>query len=539
MRRAIFWGLVLVACGGDESGAHGASGSGGEGGPSSGASGAGAGSAADGGKAGGSSGGSGDGGVDPGRSIGTGGGGGSSTDGSSGGGGSTSSGGSGGVSTGGTAGQDAGGPDGGGASPADDPCDATCHFVREGATGTADGTSWADAWTELPPSLERGHRYYVADGTYPSYRFDDAAAGQELIRVIKATDRRHGSDAGYESGYGDGVATFGTLEVSAPYVEIDGTAGLGFRAVGDFQGSVVGIGGDHVTLSHVEVDGAFGTDSGGTHDAGACTGVDIGGSFVRIDSSEIHDVADDGVSASGIEELDFVGNTVHALHACGTDGGCGPCYNGHSDGIELYDVVRSRFVENFVHDVRSTSTVFFGNWADSLGNGPSEYCEDLVFANNLFYAPEVGLVFYVQDVRGVELVHNVFWGLRQGSYGGLSIGPNTTGLRLYNNIILSINTAHTGGAYDAAEDDSDYNLFGASTGQWTEGAHSIVAADPGFSGISGANGPAVANPTPDDFRISSTSPAVNAGTADSSFPTTDFFGDARDAMPDMGAIEAR
>jgi hypothetical protein len=64
-----------------------------------------------------------------------------------------------------------------------------------------------------------------------------------------------------------------------------------------------------------------------------------------------------------------------------------------------------------------------------------------------------------------EFYNNVFWGVRQGEllmvldkthhqmntggYGGLALGKHITGLKLYNNIILSINLNHLQVTYDA------------------------------------------------------------------------------------------
>nr|WP_276603957.1 right-handed parallel beta-helix repeat-containing protein [Nannocystis pusilla] len=204
----------------------------------------------------------------------------------------------------------------------------------------------------------------------------------------------------------------------------------------------------------------------------------ISGDDVVVAGNRIHDAADDGVVAAGLVNLSFTGNVVHALHGCGTDGDCGPCYNGHSDGLELFAVKDSEIVGNMIYDVASTAAVFFGNWADELGMGASEYCENLLLANNILYSPETGFVAYIEDAREVRVLNNVIWGLHQGAYGGLSIGVNVSGLDLYNNAILSINYTHIGGEYDPAEHRGDYNLFGYSLGQWQDGPHDLVAEDP-------------------------------------------------------------
>src|SRR5262249_5109060 len=144
-------------------------------------------------------------------------------------------------------------------------CDVHCHFVRAGATGSGDGSDWTNAFTDLPASLVRGDTYYVADGTYSKYTFDDPASGSDSITVLKATASAHGTDTGWQAGYGDGSATFGPLDIRTDYTVMDGQGSKGFVVAGEFQGSTVSIGADHVTLANAEIDGKFAADSGGTH----------------------------------------------------------------------------------------------------------------------------------------------------------------------------------------------------------------------------------------------------------------------------------
>jgi Right handed beta helix region len=414
-------------------------------------------------------------------------------------------------------------------------CEGDCHFVRAGASGS--GGDWDDALPELPETLERGHVYFVASGSYPGYAFDDDAMGTATIRVLRASASDHGTDDGWDPSYADGLAELGPLVFSAPLVELDGRGAT--RVVGTFESTVVDIGASDVTVRGCDIDGNFQED-GGQQTDGACTGMSIVGDGVVVSGNVIHDAADDGVAISGSTGVSFAGNTIHALHGCGTDGGCGPCYNGHSDGLELYDLADSEIVGNLVYDVASTSTLFFGNWADELGMGASEYCENILIANNLLYAPDTGFVAYIEDARGVQIVSNVMWGLHQGAYGGLSIGMNVEGLEIYDNAILSINYEHIGGSYDAAEHHGDYNLFGVSLGQWVDGEHDIVAIDPGFTAVPGADDDPIDVPTPADFVPAGGSPLVDAGWGGDDavmIPSEDFFGTARDDTPNIGAIE--
>lgn len=102
------------------------------------------------------------------------------------------------------------------------------YYVRPGASGSNDGSSWTNAYTQLPASLKRGATYYLADGSYGSYTFDDPASGSSFITVIKATASDHGSDTGWASSYGDGQAEFSGMVIKTSYYRIDGNKTSGY-----------------------------------------------------------------------------------------------------------------------------------------------------------------------------------------------------------------------------------------------------------------------------------------------------------------------
>ena len=435
----------------------------------------------------------------------------------------------------GTGGSSGGGAGGSGGTPTE--CNGNCHYVRADASGANDGSSWDDAYTELPEELVRGHVYFVAAGDYPAYTFDDADAGTIPIRVVRATAGDHGDGAGWQEAYAEGEAVFGELVFETGAYEFEGRSAL--RAVGSFEGTVVRIEGDFIDFRGVDVDGAFAVDGDDLHSAGACTGMVVEGDNVTVAGSRIHDIADDGVVVGGSTNLSFEGNEIDSLMGCGTDGGCGMCDNGHSDGIEIYAVTNSRFIGNYAHDIASTATFFFGNWADTLGAGPDDYCENILIANNVLYNPETGFVIYLEDVRGVELYHNTIWGQHQGAFGGLAVGVDVTGLRMVNNAILSVNYSHLMSTFDAAEHQGDFNLFGKSNGQWEEADNDIVANDPGFVGIGDGDADDVPGAVATDFAPEPMSPLKGAGTNDTAYPlpTTDFSGAMRGSPPSIGAFE--
>ena len=103
---------------------------------------------------------------------------------------------------------------------------AANHYIRDGATGSSPCTSgWGatQACDSLPSTLTRGDTYYIADGNYGSYNFNDATSGTTLINIKKATPFDHGTDTGWSGSYGDGQAVFDSvITFSTNYWVFDG-----------------------------------------------------------------------------------------------------------------------------------------------------------------------------------------------------------------------------------------------------------------------------------------------------------------------------
>jgi len=165
-------------------------------------------------------------------------------------------------------------------------CSAANHYIRDGASGN--GSDWTNAWDALPATLVRGDTYYIADGIYGSYSFNDAVDGEKYIYIKKAIESDHGTNTGWNSSYGDGQAVFinpvgsgsHAWKFTSNYWIVDGQVGggpndwdgsinpLGFKVTGptdnDTRNSyliLLGDGwspdnfGDYVEIHHVEVSG--------------------------------------------------------------------------------------------------------------------------------------------------------------------------------------------------------------------------------------------------------------------------------------------
>lgn len=155
--------------------------------------------------------------------------------------------------------------------------EAASRHVRAGATGANNGADWTNAYTALPSSLVRGDVYYLADGTYPSYIFDDAVSGTTLITIKKATVADHGTNTGWLDTYGDGQAIFGGWEIYTDYWLFDGQSRNSNWRTGDINqygirvkvngGKAIrldngsGTGGDNLTFQYIDVEGG-GRDKG-------------------------------------------------------------------------------------------------------------------------------------------------------------------------------------------------------------------------------------------------------------------------------------
>lgn len=147
---------------------------------------------------------------------------------------------------------------------------AANHYVRAAASGSADGSDWINAWTNLPASLTRGDTYYIGDGAYQGYTLDDANSGAAVISIKKATQSDHGTETGWDSGYGDGTAEFvSTLTFSTDYWLLDGqsrstwTNGYGFKvSISAGGGKNITINGSHTTVRYLDCQGSGPDDVG-------------------------------------------------------------------------------------------------------------------------------------------------------------------------------------------------------------------------------------------------------------------------------------
>ena len=109
--------------------------------------------------------------------------------------------------------------------------------------GTGDGSSWTNAFSDLPSRLVRGAKYLVASGEYDEatpqgdepyddHTFDDPEDGEQFIAIVKATASEHGADEGWTASFGEGAASFGPIGMITGHYLFEGVTGSGAEGYG-------------------------------------------------------------------------------------------------------------------------------------------------------------------------------------------------------------------------------------------------------------------------------------------------------------------
>ncbi|CAI6025165.1 right-handed parallel beta-helix repeat-containing protein [Cohnella sp. JJ-181] len=260
--------------------------------------------------------------------------------------------------------------------------------------------------------------------------------------------------------------------------------------------------------SHVEIDG-FEIDGSGTQ---ARNGILNQGSYVTIKNNDVHDIMGSGT-------------------ACDSNGGA---------GINVTDFNFSSFM---------TGTVVTANKVHNIGHGTCGYIQSIYIStkatvtNNVVYDNPGGAGIHLwHDAHEVDIVNNTIdnhnFGIVVGAgntYKACTLdswGCTADHVYVANNIITDSTYGIDLSGTVGSNNTYDYNLINDATYDWypttmTHGTHNItgIGSDPAFVNYAG-----------DDFRLSSASPAVNAGSS-ANAPSVDFAGNARTGTPDIGAYE--
>ena len=101
------------------------------------------------------------------------------------------------------------------------------HYIVSGASGN--GSSWSNAFGDIPSTLVRGDTYFVAGGNYGGHTFNTAASGSTYVYIKKANVTDNSGDPGFQMQYATDPAVFSSggvvFYVDMAYLSIDGAVG--------------------------------------------------------------------------------------------------------------------------------------------------------------------------------------------------------------------------------------------------------------------------------------------------------------------------
>lgn len=369
------------------------------------------------------------------------------------------------------------------------------HYVREGASGNNDGTDWTNAWTSLPSTLTRGDTYYIADGTYGSYTFDDAESSTSVITIKKATEASHGTETGWDSGYGDGQAVFSTtgnwtLQFQRDYYIFDGqvasdpadSATYGFKVVAVTPTYGYGIGFrvnkvEHTTIAYTAIPGVGLTAflAGGFSEVrnlyvqAGCDSCTISHNYFYGCNVSIHL---NGASNTIIEDNYFAGNFHHA--------------SAHGEEILI---AGGTTVKNIViHSNRFADPRMYV--IGGLPGGTASYSDSVYFYNNLVTAGPInsGLMSHLMGsaesgtadvVRNWFQAHNTVIGLDTSTRGLLYTGSLSDSVAYrsfaWNNLLVNV----TGASYGTSvKVEHNWNVFYGCFDVVSEDNSTVLGSDP-------------------------------------------------------------
>lgn len=408
--------------------------------------------------------------------------------------------------------------------------EAANQFVRAGASGSANGTDWTNAFTTLPANLTRGDTYFIADGSYPGRTFSTATSGATPITIKKATVANHGTDTGWDNTFGDGQAIFGPINFTTGNWVIDGmtgggpgsatswTTGFGFKISSSGASPLLEVSNsaaDSITVRHIELQGTSNSSGGGS-------------------------IAQDAISVRGGDGFTISYFYTHAIGRC-------PFFLVPAPNA----VIEYGYIADFVSTSSQHSEVI-----STQGWGAG----DLTFRYNVVTHVE-GTGGIMWDNSGnhnsrLDIYGNVFYrnpsdtkfdnccnGIIGGWTGGN--GEDFFNAHVYNNSFININGAEVLSTFPSRAGNNEFrnNLFytvsdvGGGTRVWQTGTHNhfISSTSVGTNSSTGSGSPFV-NSASFDFRLTA---GNTAGFALSAPYNVDMYGNTRgaDGTWDRGAVE--
>ncbi|MBK8442404.1 MAG: right-handed parallel beta-helix repeat-containing protein [Sphingobacteriales bacterium] len=446
----------------------------------------------------------------------------------------------------------------------------TTRYVAPTATGSGDGSSWANASGDLHAMINAsaaGDAVWVKAGTYKPTAYPTGCVSCSTPRdytfYVKDGVKLYGGFAGTETALSQRLITTNVTTLSGDI----GTAGDATDNAYHVVLASTGSGGVGVTVDGFTITGGNANGSNYITVNGYTIYRNVGGGIYTYNGTNtITNNTLSGNSADGgggiyteggtntLTNNTLSGNssgygggiyTYYATNTIANNTLSGNSASGYGGGI--YTSFATNTIANNtlsgnsagngggIYTNYSTNTITNNSLSgNTAGNGGGIYAHEHTntFTNNTLLGNSAGNgggIYLDADMSGIaNFTNNIFWGNQKG---GSSI---VAGADYYNNLAM-VTVTFTNNLLQLASGtytDANYNNLGTQSGN-------IFETDPLFVNAADIDGADNLHRTADDgLFLQSTSPAINAGTATGA-PATDILGTARPQGTgiDMGAYE--
>lgn len=369
------------------------------------------------------------------------------------------------------------------------------HYIRAGAAGTNDGSSWVNAWSTLAAAnsagFVRGDTYYLAGGTYAeSLYLNVSLSGTSRITIKKANAADNGSDPGWNASYASTVAIItasvgagAVLDLDKGYVTIDGVTGSGFSGHGikiyntstaqNAYGILLESGKSFFELAHCEVVGSgFAAGALPTYGIYQNSVTNTKGTYIH--HCWIHETTVNGGLFStqvGTSYSDY--GMKFEYNAVSEIGGCtDPDFHGQGLALGLAsEMGYCIYNGNIFRNVVGSGVII---WLTS-GDGANHH--DNQVTNNIFYNTDTttynivspGIIWHegAKTYTGSAMVNclianNVFYNITSGTnYGQVVLEVSTSGNVLENNVWENCQFTATHSGLQTQSNNGYYNNNGS------------------------------------------------------------------------------
>lgn len=435
---------------------------------------------------------------------------------------------------------------------------AANRYIRVGASGSNDGSSWANAFTAIPGTLVRGDTYYLAGGNYTGdVSIASTESGSTVTTLKKANATDNSGDAGWDAAYASTQAVIqGSFRIRNSYMTVDGVTGEGESGHGIkiIQTTVASgnaivnqdSGTSFVHLLHVEIEGpGMGYATGSSGFKNNNLSVTVKGN--RYAYMYVHDMSQMGftvVNAAGTSYSDYgalfehnvIKNTGYNL--AGQHGQAIQCGSGSNPSTQSYWIVRNSVFHNtggsstaMIACLGYSANEYFRIYNNIFRNDNLSFDADWIPFDNSKPAVSPGVIYFSvtsSSAANVVVANNTFYQLSRATVYFAGTNTNNT---VVNNLWMSSNfNIVTQGATGS------YNDYYACFNIISSGIYGVPYGETGQQGESASP---VVDAAAGDFRLIAGANAVGNGQNLSSLFSTDAAGVSRPATGawDIGAYQ--